>query len=498
MVRIGVSTGTFWASVRELVIDEPDLWNEIINRQWFRDGLTDEEAALIVILAQVIEHQEGLFLDLIQDSRLRSETISLPSGQVNLFTVQRPLFRQHDNSVFEWMHTGVETIEDFMGPPWVKNDIILYLEPDFPAVSDLFEAGFNAGTHIVVKTDPSEPQFKGMLFHELAHYYFDGRNSTDWLREGAAEFLESYTLHVSDNTSLQSRYAAAQRNVDSYCSPSGVTNVVQWLEPPPDPTGIRLVGEGLRGLHDCHYPLGESFLLGMYNALEHEVVASSLRELYKAGESSGSPATEDEIYQAFLSNTPSDRQDEFSDLYSRLHGGPPPGWTPSGSVPSTPDTAALVALYSAANGENWINNRFWMSEVPFHQWYGLQTGSDGRVVKLFLQVNQLAGELPAEIGGLSHLEYIDLQRNQLTGPVPPEMGNLSNLQEVQAAGNRLSGPIPAELAKLSNLHFLNFSGNELTGPIPPDLGNGLDNLQGLSLGGNQLTGAIPAPTGWTG
>ena len=481
----------FSASVRELLIDEPDLWNQIIDRPWFQDGLTDAEAALIVVLSKVVEHQGDLFLDLIQDSRLRSETVSLPSGQVNLFTVRRASFTQPNDSVFEWLGTGIETIEDFMGPPWVKNDVILYLEPDFPAVSDLFEAGFNAGTHIVIKTDPAEPQFQGTLHHELAHYYFHGRNFPEWFREGAAEFLESYTLHSSENARLRSRYNAAQRNVARYCSPSGVSNVVQWLEPPPDPTGIRLVGEGLRGPHDCHYPLGESFLLGMYDALGHEVVSTSLRELYDSGESSGSPATEDEIYQAFLSNTPSERQDQFRDLYSRLHGGPPPGWRPTGPVPSTPDTAALVALYDSANGQDWNNNRFWMSEVSFRQWYGLNTDPDGRIVKMFLQVNRLTGQLPAEIGSLSNLEHLDLQVNELAGPIPAGLGNLLNLQEFLAASNRLSGAIPPELANLSSLLRLNLSGNELTGPIPPELGNGLVELEDLSLGANRLTGTIP-------
>ena len=365
------------------------------------------------------------------------------------------------------MRTGIETIEDFMGSPWVKNDVILYLEPDFPTVTDLFEAGFNAGTHVVVKTSPGEPAFKGTLYHELAHYYFHGRNSPEWFREGAAEFLESYSLHVSDNASLRTAYSAAQRNVARYCSPSGVTNVVQWLEPPPDPTGVGVMGPDLRGLGHCHYPLGESFILGMYEALGHEVVSPALRELYSVGESSGALVTEDEIYQAFLSNTPTEQQDEFRDLYSRLHGGPPPGWTPTGPPPSTPDTAALVALYDAANGENWTRNRFWMSEVSFRQWYGINTDSNGRVVKMFLQVNQLAGHLPAEIGGLSELQHLDIQVNELTGPIPPEFGNLFNLQRFVVTGNRLSGPIPPELANLSSIHYLNVSGNELTGPIPP-------------------------------
>ena len=62
----------------------------------------------------------------------------------------------HYNSVFEWMSTGMEAIEDFMGTPWssiqyewfrksglgdfpgtpwMKNDAILYVESEFPLLS---------------------------------------------------------------------------------------------------------------------------------------------------------------------------------------------------------------------------------------------------------------------------------------------------------------------------------------------------------------------------
>ena len=83
----------FLATVRELLIDQPGVWGQIIDRPWFQDGLSDEEAALVVVLPQALKHKEGLFQDLIQHGQLRSESFSLPSGQVNLFTVRRSSLR---------------------------------------------------------------------------------------------------------------------------------------------------------------------------------------------------------------------------------------------------------------------------------------------------------------------------------------------------------------------------------------------------------------------
>ena len=110
---------------------------------------------------------------------------------------------------------------------------------------------------------------------------------------------------------------------------------------------------------------------------------------------------------------------------------------------------------------------------------------------MYLFSNQLTGEIPPELGGLSNLTELFLDDNQLTGEIPPELGRLSNLTlGLGLSDNQLTGEIPPELGRLSNLTQLWLYRNQLTGEIPPELSR-LSNLAWLFLANNQLTGCIP-------
>ena len=193
------------------------------------------------------------------------------------------------------------------------------------------------------------------------------------------------------------------------------------------------------------------------------------------------------------------------------------------------DRAALVALYEATDGPNWVNNDNWLTDAPLGDWYGVDTGDYGRVVRLdlrgtwdsdfgrwvghglhgaippelanltnlkvlHLHANSLTGSIPTEFGNLRNLYELNLESNNLTGPIPSELGNLSNLTELWLNWNNLTGPIPSKLGNLRNLRSLVLDNNGLTGPIPPELGN-LSSLRGLYLNSNGLTGPIPSELG---
>ena len=194
-----------------------------------------------------------------------------------------------------------------------------------------------------------------------------------------------------------------------------------------------------------------------------------------------------------------------------------------------PDRAALVALYNATDGPNWVNSEKWLTEAPLGEWYGVDTDASGRVVgldlggqrdedsrqwiphglagpippelgnlteltELNLRHNALVGPIPAELGRLARLTRLDLWRNRLTGPIPSELGALASLTVLWLSDNDLSGAIPLELGRLGDLRNLGLAGNRLADAIPPELGN-LAKLWQLSLGSNQLSGPVPLELG---
>jgi len=78
---------------------------------------------------------------------------------------------------------------------------------------------------------------------------------------------------------------------------------------------------------------------------------------------------------------------------------------------------ALVAIYEATGGENWINNTGWLQEADPCQWYGVSC-SDGNVVALDVFGNNLTGTLPLEIGGFPNLKTLTINGNPISGPIP--------------------------------------------------------------------------------
>ncbi len=177
-----------------------------------------------------------------------------------------------------------------------------------------------------------------------------------------------------------------------------------------------------------------------------------------------------------------------------------------GEATATPagERAALVALYEAAGGADWDRNTNWNTTAAVSTWYGVTTNTNGNVTHLYLLGNNLLGTVPAALGALTNLQYLNLSINRrysggmyiggLSGSIPAEFGALTNLTTLNLGVNRLSGGIPAELGDLTNLTLLSLYGNGLSGGIPVELGD-LTNLTLLSLSGNGLSGGIPVELG---
>ena len=180
------------------------------------------------------------------------------------------------------------------------------------------------------------------------------------------------------------------------------------------------------------------------------------------------------------------------------------------------DRQALMDLYEATGGSGWSNDSGWGSGNPSGNWHGITVNSQGRVIRVDLSDNNLAGSLPESIGNLTQVRYLNVKENRLTGTIPSSIGNMSSLRSLYLNGrpgdftlqeakhpgkapggtgadkrtNNFTGQLPVSIGELDNLEWLELNGTGkigegLEGAIPESFGN-LRNLRGLLLDHNRL------------
>ena len=110
---------------------------------------------------------------------------------------------------------------------------------------------------------------------------------------------------------------------------------------------------------------------------------------------------------------------------------------------------------------------------------------------LCVKETRFFGEIPASIGNLVSLEYLDFTYCNLSGLIPPSLGNLSMLTYLDLSGNHFMGQIPSSFSNLTKLTYLLLFSCGLDGKFPIGILQ-LPNLQFLELSNNSdLVGYFP-------
>ena len=265
----------------------------LTSQPWFTDGLSDEETAFLAV-ANRDQHSDTMYRDFLRTHFTRSATISLPlAGDVDVWVFWYLPFPDSDDSI-ELIEDAVRASEALMGVPFPTTDIILLLgDPDSISFS-----GYHARNYIAMDRIVGEGNHRGVVYHETAHYYYMGVHS--WFNEGFADLVVTYTMTRVGLRSFSERENYLEEYDLPECIELGFRNIQELLD---------------KGGHAC---LGEFILVSLFNLLGEEATSAALRELYLMSGEQG----EEDFYRIFLKHTPPGLEDEFRDLYRRLHGGP--------------------------------------------------------------------------------------------------------------------------------------------------------------------------------
>lgn len=129
------------------------------------------------------------------------------------------------------------------------------------------------------------------------------------------------------------------------------------------------------------------------------------------------------------------------------------------------EKSALMAIYNATGGTNWVDNTNWGSDKPLGEWYGVTTNANGNVVSITLYTNNLQGKIPSDIGFLEYLEILGLGND-----ASEEKTNHNNISSIGIENNRNLKEISATRIGLESINIAN---NEY--------------LTFLALGGNKIS-----------
>ncbi|KAL3844701.1 hypothetical protein ACJIZ3_002104 [Penstemon smallii] len=122
---------------------------------------------------------------------------------------------------------------------------------------------------------------------------------------------------------------------------------------------------------------------------------------------------------------------------------------------------------------------------------GLPENLPPSLIELVMRNNQLEGNIPVGVLGLSSLQVVDLSHNKLNGSVPAGLFAHPSLEQLTLSYNQFGWvQVPADSGLSSQLISVDLSNNEIRGFLPGFMGL-MPRLSALALENNKFSGLIP-------
>ena len=255
-------------SLERMAQDRPERLARLTRADWFRDGLTDGEAAIVAILYERSRFLSPEFDDIVENPY--SLNVELGSttgadGETIPIAIIRALDVPPGSPVMAVAQQAVPVFEGMFDAPFPSPAIVIHVTEYVAGTA----AGTNYQTHVTLKPaiDANEsPEFAPhAVFHEIAHYYLYAEPG--WYAEGGADFAASYALHLTVGKPIEATNVPCAAAV----SLSQLERIL-----PDDEQAARADPD----LWRCNYSLGERLMLALYRSLGEKRFLDGWRELY--------------------------------------------------------------------------------------------------------------------------------------------------------------------------------------------------------------------------
>ena len=255
-------------SLQRMAQDRPDRLTQLAGADWFLDGLTTAEAAIVAVLYERSRFLSPEFDAIVANPGTLNVELGATasrSGSIVPIAIVRSGPAPAGSPVMAVAQAAVAVFEGMFDADFPTPAIVIHVTDYVAGVA----AGTNYQTHVTLLPeidDNSKPEFAPhAVFHEIAHYYLYAEPV--WHSEGGADFAATYARHVTAGAPLES--------TNYPCDGASSLSELE-LRSPDDPQEA----QEDPGLWRCNYYLGERLLLALYRQLGEERFLQAWRALY--------------------------------------------------------------------------------------------------------------------------------------------------------------------------------------------------------------------------